>query len=548
MDEKWKGYLTKGTQTVKGVVSKVSKKVWIACAAVLVVVALVVTIVINNRPYSVLFCDLSTDEASTIVNLLEEMGNTNYRLEDGDTILVPTSQVEQLKISLLQQGYPKTGFAYDSYWDNVSSLSTESERNRAALEDLQERLAATIECMDGVKYAVVTLNEGEDNSYVLDSGNVVEASASVLVVMKDGGSLSSQMAETIRALVSHAMKGLEVDGVVVVDGLGNTYSGTASDGLADDESSALKLQLEEENSNRIRTSVLQALTPLFGEDNVAVGVSCTVDVGYSEAQTHNVSLPEGTDGQQIVDNRDYEYAINDDDALAGGVVGTSSNADLPSYVEQDPEVDEDTTRLEGSGSIQYDNPYEDVYSRRTAGEVTDCTIAVTINSTTAGEVNVSEIREHVARAAGISLLTENGESDADYLASKISVVAMPFYEPTTVSDLLNPGGFTLPVPQWVVYAAAAGLLLFLVLLIVILTILKKRRKKKLEAGEAVPTVDELMAMAAETAAEPAGADVMSMQSERSMELRKEIRKFVEENPQLAAQMLKLWLRGGEENG
>jgi flagellar M-ring protein FliF len=45
-----------------------------------------------------------------------------------------------------------------------------------------------------------------------------------------------------------------------------------------------------------------------------------------------------------------------------------------------------------------------------------------------------------------------------------------------------------------------------------------------------------------------GADVMEMDTERSMELRKEIRKFVEENPELAAQMLKVWLRGGEENG
>jgi flagellar M-ring protein FliF len=41
---------------------------------------------------------------------------------------------------------------------------------------------------------------------------------------------------------------------------------------------------------------------------------------------------------------------------------------------------------------------------------------------------------------------------------------------------------------------------------------------------------------------------MEMDTERSMELRKEIRKFVEENPELAAQMLKVWLRGGEENG
>ena len=45
-----------------------------------------------------------------------------------------------------------------------------------------------------------------------------------------------------------------------------------------------------------------------------------------------------------------------------------------------------------------------------------------------------------------------------------------------------------------------------------------------------------------------GADVMSLQTEKSMELRQDIRQFVEENPEVAAQLLKVWLRGGEDHG
>jgi flagellar M-ring protein FliF len=41
---------------------------------------------------------------------------------------------------------------------------------------------------------------------------------------------------------------------------------------------------------------------------------------------------------------------------------------------------------------------------------------------------------------------------------------------------------------------------------------------------------------------------MSLQTERSMELRKSIRRFADENPELAAQMIKVWLRGGEDGG
>ena len=47
-------------------------------------------------------------------------------------------------------------------------------------------------------------------------------------------------------------------------------------------------------------------------------------------------------------------------------------------------------------------------------------------------------------------------------------------------------------------------------------------------------------------ANAAGADVMNIQSERSIELRHDIRKFAEDNPEIAAQMLRTWLRGDDD--
>lgn len=42
-----------------------------------------------------------------------------------------------------------------------------------------------------------------------------------------------------------------------------------------------------------------------------------------------------------------------------------------------------------------------------------------------------------------------------------------------------------------------------------------------------------------------GADIMNLQTEKSMELRKDVRKFAEDNPEVAAQMVKSWLREGD---
>jgi flagellar M-ring protein FliF len=552
MGEKVKGYWTKFSEKAKTVAKKLPKKVLIALVIVVVLAAAVIAIILNNRPYSVLFTGLNSDEASTIMTYLEDVGATDYRLQNNDTILVPTSQVDNLKAKLLMEGYPKSGFAY-TYTEQLSALSTESERNQAILQDLQERMAATIRCMDGVRDAVVNITQGEDHGYVLDSGNVVNATASVLVTMRDGGAMNSQMAQAIRTLVSHGVQGLEIDNVSIVDSLGNTFDSASGASVGDSDSSALKLQLEEEYNNKIRTEVLQSLIPFFGEDNVKVGVNCTVDVSYSEQNATDVYLPDwatdgSTNGAGIIGSRVYSYTFDDPaDTAAGGVVGTETNSDLPTYVEGgEPTGDEDTTRVEGSGEIDYDNSRAQTYTLRTAGYITDCTISVSINATTAGTINVDTIREHVARAAGISAVDTANMTAQEYLESKISVLSMPFYQPTVDSPAPVISS-VLPdwLPWWAVYAAAGGLLLFVILLVLFLLLTRKRRKKKAN-GEAEDAALEALLEAVN--APDMGADVMSLQSERSMELRKAIRRFVDENPELAAQLIRAWLRGGDENG
>ena len=44
-----------------------------------------------------------------------------------------------------------------------------------------------------------------------------------------------------------------------------------------------------------------------------------------------------------------------------------------------------------------------------------------------------------------------------------------------------------------------------------------------------------------------GADIMEINTEKSMELRKNVRQFVQNNPEVAALMLKTWLKGGDDD-
>ena len=538
---------------------KISKKIYIAAAAALVVLAVILVVVLNNKPYAPLVTGVSMDEMSSVLQLLETWGVRDYKVEDGDTVLVPESQQHQLQARVLMENVFQSG--QGKYYESLSALSTNQERNLAVLKDLQEDLRATIRCFENVKDASVNLTPGEDRGYILDSGNVVNATAAIRVTMQDSKKLTTQQAAAIRELVSNSLQGLEVSRVSLTDTYGNTYSGGSL--TADSDASALKMQLEEEQSNKIRTQVMQVLAPAFGEDNVDVAVNCVVEVGNVTEDRVDVYLPEyaengETNGRGIIGSLIYQWSYNrDGDETVGGVVGTESNSNLPNqdfsqYVENNPNLDGTESAADASGQIDYDNSRSEKHIVTTAGYLKDCSVAVSINSTTAGNVDTAEWQQHVARAAGIYGEIDE-ETGLEILDGRISVISYPFFReepPAPVPGILDIE--IAGIPLWVLIAAAGGLLLFIILLVIIL-LARRRRRKRLEAEEAEAEANEVDALLAAVglggqATDDNGADVMEIQTEQSMQLRKDIRQFASENPEIAAQMVRNWLRGGDDDG
>ena len=534
MQEKVKGFLNKGKQWWSGTAKKT--KILLGAVLVAMVAAIAVIAAVSmNQPYVTLFTELNQTDMSAIVTYLSDNGVTDYKVSGDNTILVPEDQEARLKAELLTQGYPTSGFAYSTYFDHVGSLTTEAERNQLVLYELQDRTAAVIRSMDGVKDATVQFTPGEDRTYVLDSGNVVEASAYVMVTMRDGKKLDSTQAQGIRNLVSRSLQGLTVDNISIVDSYGNTYS--AEDSLTDiQDTSALKLQLEEQVNNTVRTNIMEVLAPLYGADNVRVSVNSTVNVDRTYTDSTDYSLEDWAtgSGDGIIGKRiwDDEIVRNDGTDTAGGTAGTQSNADINTYVEQEQQVDGTEKVISSSG--ENDNLVDTTKQQveHVSGYVADLMVSVTINQAVAGGVDEADLYPHIARAAGIG---------DDVEGQKIHVLIAPFYQENT--DVVVPG-VPSGIPLWVVLAAAGGLAVFVVLLVAFL-LLRRRRKRKQAAQLADQMAQMMQSAPAPAQAAPEGADIMDMDTEKSMELRKSVRKFAEENPEIAAQMVKAWLREGD---
>ncbi len=556
--EKLQGYFEK----VKTALGKVSKKIWIIIGATVAALAIGIVIFLNTRPYAPLIAGATNEEAGAVLTWLQEQGVTNYRMEGTGTVLVPEGQAASLKARLLADQYSQANASPTGYFEQVGALSTQADRLQAKLTDLQGRMERTICQFPGVRSATVNINLGEDRGYVLDSNNVVKASAAVMLTMQNGKTLTNEQANALRNYVAYSVAGLNIESVSIEDTDGHDYSGQSSGVGSAAASSALKLQLERQIGDDFEKKIHQALDPIYGAGNVSATVNVEVELGDKTINDYQVTLPEfaqggETGGRGLIGKQLYTYQfLTPDEAAVGGVVGTPSNAELPTYVEPGDAAAELQGILEEQHQTEYDNSKTQTQMVITAGTISKVTATVGIDAADYPNVDLELIRSGVAGATGIEvpLVLEEGMTAQQYLARQITIINEVFYEEPVPEP--EPSGWqALGIPLWVVIAAGAGLLLFAIVLTIILLVRGKKRKKQ-EAEQRA--VEELLAVAMpqQTAdgvqvdenGEPVGADVMDLHTERSMELRQSIREYVDENMEVAALLIKSWLKEDGDNG
>ena len=484
------GYLEK----VKTTLGKISRKIWIIIGVCLAVILAVVIFLIwsySNRPYAVLIDKANNEEFSSVLTWLQEQGVTDYKTEGSSAILVPADQATALKARLLQQQYSTANLSSSVYFERVGARSTQRDREEASKEDIERGLEAVIRQFSGVLSASVDVNFGEDNGYVLYKNNVVEASASILLTMQEGKLLSTDQANAIRNYVAHAVPNLKVDNVHLTDTIGNTY--TDFSGASGESDSILKLQVEEEIANRLRTQITQALAKVYGgEKNVTVVVNPTVELGDKTVNRHEVELPKfaqngETGGRGIIGSEYYVYQFRTpDEGAVGGVVGTTTNSDLPTYVEPGQAQAELQRILEEEANRIYDNSYEDTVMVVHCATLTDVSVAIWVNGGLYDEpsqINTDNVRNWAAAAANIQPMLTDDMTREEYLNWKIWVNTDPFVSQGEEPVDTTPPGTIWGIPYWVFIAAGVGLLVFVLVLVLIL-VLRGKKRKKLKQEEA----------------------------------------------------------------
>ncbi len=521
-----KEQLKKFTDPIKNFLGSLTKKAKIVIAAVsvaVIVLALVLALTLNKTEYVTIYDELPEDEVKEILVALDGKG-VNVKVVDGDSIQVPAAQESQVRMTLATQGYPKNGLSYYLIEENSGMLKTDYERKQYQTLQLQERLGASIETLKGVKRAIVTLAISEENVFYLTEKT--EPTASVIVTMKDGEKLEEEQIAGIRKLVASAVTDLKVENVSMTDGYGNDL--TLENGKG---KNTKRSELANEVEHAVKTKVEHVLEAPYGNEHFRVSVTATIDTDEftREELTYIPSDPLGNGNNTgVVDEETHATENYSSTATDGGVPGTSTNADVTTYPTNDG--GSETTSGSTSDKIKYDVSYVKTLLERNGAQLGELSIGVVIDKQSFDPGERENLTELVAFAAGVP-------------QERVSVQSFRFYEeevPTTEIEI----GFIKENLLFIIIGAA----ILLIILGIIAFVIHRNKKRKLEealaeaeAREAERLLNEQFGHAEKE------EDIQVEKLERfEDELVAEIKEFTVSNPEVAAQMIKTWLRADEE--
>ncbi len=271
----------------------------------------------RSPDYRTLFSNLSDRDGGAIVTALTQM-NVPYQLSDsGNAILVPSRQVHEVRLRLAEQGLPQhgdTGFELlDKTRFGVSQFTEQVNYQRA----LEGELRLSVEALHAVQSARVHLALPRESLFIRERQ---APTASVLVSLYPGRSLSEGQITAITWLVSASVPQLTADKVSVVDQNGRLLTGPDTP-----EGSLMnRNQLIADVEQRTTQRILAVLAPLVGSGNVRVQVSADMDFSQRE-QTSETYTPTQSPGRAAV--RSQQVRGTQAEALTGpsGVPGALSN-------------------------------------------------------------------------------------------------------------------------------------------------------------------------------------------------------------------------------
>lgn len=244
----------------------------IAVAGVLMATMAGIVIWSSKTDYKVLYTDLSKDDSATISRMLEE-GKISYQVkDDGKTIMVPEDHVEIWRLEIAKKGVNFTGTVGYEVFDKQAFGTTSFVQKINKQRALEGELVKTIMHIKGVTRARIHLSIPESSPFVSERK---PPSASVVLDVDRGVTMTSEEVKGIQSLVSSSIDGMRSYHVVVIDSRGKKLSENDGDQMSTETAS--RIALETKLNAQYEKKVEEILSRVIGEGKVIAKVALKMD-------------------------------------------------------------------------------------------------------------------------------------------------------------------------------------------------------------------------------------------------------------------------------
>jgi flagellar M-ring protein FliF len=481
------------------------------------------------RPsYAPLFSNLSSADASAIVDKLSATGTPYQLTEGGTTILVPQSQVYDVRLKMSGQGLPAQADTGYALLDKQGITTSEFMQNVDYQRALEGELAKTIKSINGVTSATVHLAIPQKDIFADDAQ---QPTASVLVASTVGSTPTQDQVQAIVHLVASSVVGLAPnqvtvagsDGTVLSTGGGQDPSSGGTGGRAGQTS---------DFEHRMNLALEQMLASVVGTGHVVVNT--TADLDYDNTQTKTQTYVAPSPSTPPISQTNNSETYSGSGSGVGGVLGPD-NIQVPNGT------------AGGAGNYSHSTNTQDnavglvTETRNSApGNVRRLSVAVLLDSNTAKNLNMGQIQTLISSA--VALTPSRGDT--------IAVSALPF-DQTKAADAktaLAQSAKAGKMEQLLAYAKT-GVLVLAILLLLFMAWRASRRAKKaqLTADELAQlervqtTIEAKRGALAGAGAGGAAALEAPAAAVDDLDYRAEFAKIVERQPENVAQVLRDWL-------
>lgn len=378
MPQAVKGFYQRLAQAVRSF-TLAQRTIAIIGVAVLVLGATALFSWISRPTLTPLFTGLSASDANAVVEQLRS-ASVQYELADGGgTVLVPEKDVYDQRLTAAAAGLPSASTDGYSLLDDLGVTTSEFQQSVTYKRAIEGELAATISSLDGVSAASVRLAIPEESVFVSEQ---VEPTASVFVET-GRGSLTPQQVEAVVHLTSAAVSGLKPGNVAVVDQSGRTLSavGGGADGASGQQAG--------EYQARIAASVQQLLDKVVGTGNATVTVTAEIDRSVNERLDETYTpVEDAPPRSESVRTETRTGGAGDAGVLGPDNIAVPSEDGGSSY-----ELTEETrNNIVNKTTESTTTP---------AGSLRRQSVSVAVDAEAAGSVDLAQLNDLVAAAAGI---------------------------------------------------------------------------------------------------------------------------------------------------